>query len=85
MSGRGPRVQWCMRFLSIAAVLLASVSGLGSARDKPKPDGEDDAQRCAPKVLSPQIAPPLKTRYRPDFAKFMPSIVQVPLALQCTL
>jgi TonB family protein len=41
-----------MRFLSIAAVLLASVSGLGAAQDKPKPDGKYDVQRCTPKVLS---------------------------------
>jgi hypothetical protein len=40
-----------MRFLSIAAVFLATVSGLGAAKDEPKPDGKHDVQRCTPKVL----------------------------------
>jgi hypothetical protein len=41
-----------MRFLSIAAILLASISGLGAAQDKPRPDGMYDVRRCTPKVLS---------------------------------
>ena len=41
-----------MRFLSIAAVLLAGVSGLGASKDKRKPGGNYDVQRCTPKVLS---------------------------------
>src|SRR6267143_112420 len=53
-----------MRLLSIAAVLLASVSGLGAAQDKPTPDGKYDVQRCAPKVLSP-------ARQRKTFRRFV--------------
>ena len=49
---RAPGVQCCMRFLSIAAVFLASVSGLGGAQEKPKPDRNYDVQRCAPNVVS---------------------------------
>jgi TonB family protein len=40
-----------MRFLSIA-MLLVSVSRLGAAQDKPKPEGKYDIQRCTRKVLS---------------------------------
>ena len=55
-------VQWYMRFLSIAAVLLAGVSGLGASQDNPKPGGKYDVQRCTPKVLS--HAPERKTSQR---------------------
>ena len=41
-----------MRFLSIAAVLLAGVSGLGAVQDNPKPDGKYYVRGCTPKVLS---------------------------------
>ena len=51
-----------MRFLSISAVLLAGVSGLGASRDKPKPGGKYDVERCTPKVLS--HAPERKTSQR---------------------
>jgi len=51
-----------MRFLSITAVLLASVSGLGASQDKPKHGDEYDVQRCTPKVLS--HAPERKTSQR---------------------
>jgi hypothetical protein len=45
-------VQWCLRFLSMAAVLLASVSGIGAAQDNPKPDCKNDVQRCTPRGVS---------------------------------
>ena len=41
-----------MRFVSSAAVVLASVSSLGAGLDKPKPYSNYDVQRCALKALS---------------------------------
>jgi len=41
-----------MRFLSIAAVLLASLSRAGAPQERPEPDGTYDVQRCTPKVVS---------------------------------
>jgi hypothetical protein len=38
-----------MRFLLIAAILLAGISGLGTAQDKPKPNGIFDAKKCTPR------------------------------------
>ena len=54
----------CMRFRSIAAVLLASASGLGAAQDKPKPAGKGHVQRCTPTVLS-------HARQRKTFQQFV--------------
>jgi hypothetical protein len=41
-----------MRFFAIAAVLLVSFSGVGAAKEKPKPEGKYDVQKCTPKVVS---------------------------------
>ena|ERR1700730_14461235 len=41
-----------MRFVSIAAILLASLSRPGAAQERPEPDGTYDLQRCTPKVVS---------------------------------